>query len=316
MESHLLTRVLLKDLSKDFSFACRYRLGDAALTASIAQNGILQPLVVTQKGQIVSGHQRFQAALELGIKELPVLKMERVMTAADLYLISVVSNWKQTLSELDRAWAIRRAVIDFKYSEEKVLREIFPALGIAPQKHLLEEFLQITSLNPSILENIADEKLPFRGAKILKHFPVKDQLFFSSDVVSQISLTSNQLIKTGEWLLDLIKLSKTSLEEYILLNFAAILNGKGDLRQKAERFYAEARSLRFPSLVKRQKEFQAISAEMMKEVKGLALDSPEFFEEQGLSFHARVADREALQRFFDLLQKKQKLLNSLFDITF
>lgn len=45
-----------------------------ALKKSIKENGILSPLIVNQRtgNTIVSGHQRLKAAIELGIKEVPV----------------------------------------------------------------------------------------------------------------------------------------------------------------------------------------------------------------------------------------------------
>src|SRR5439155_685909 len=55
----------------------RQVMGDLSeLIASIAEKGIIEPLVVRQRGerfQIVAGERRYQAAVQVGLRELPVV---------------------------------------------------------------------------------------------------------------------------------------------------------------------------------------------------------------------------------------------------
>ena len=55
----------------------RQVMGDLSeLIASIAEKGILEPLVVRQRGdrfQIVAGERRYQAAVQVGLQELPAV---------------------------------------------------------------------------------------------------------------------------------------------------------------------------------------------------------------------------------------------------
>ena len=55
----------------------RQVMGDLSeLMASIAEKGIIEPLVVRQRGerfQIVAGERRYQAAVQVGLRELPVV---------------------------------------------------------------------------------------------------------------------------------------------------------------------------------------------------------------------------------------------------
>ena len=52
-------------------------MGDLSeLIASIAEKGIIEPLVVRQRGdrfQIIAGERRYQAAVQVGLRELPVV---------------------------------------------------------------------------------------------------------------------------------------------------------------------------------------------------------------------------------------------------
>src|SRR5262245_63279692 len=58
----------------------RQVMGDLAeLVASIAAQGIIEPIVVRQRGarfQIVAGERRYQAAVQAGLRELPVVVRE------------------------------------------------------------------------------------------------------------------------------------------------------------------------------------------------------------------------------------------------
>ena len=53
----------------------RQVMGDLSeLMASIAEKGIIEPLVVRQRGdryQIIAGERRYQAAVQVGLRELP-----------------------------------------------------------------------------------------------------------------------------------------------------------------------------------------------------------------------------------------------------
>ena len=52
-------------------------MGDLSeLMASIAEKGIIEPIIVRQRGrrfQIVAGERRYQAAVQVGLREIPVV---------------------------------------------------------------------------------------------------------------------------------------------------------------------------------------------------------------------------------------------------
>src|SRR5438034_8386512 len=58
----------------------RQVMGDLSeLIASIAEKGIIEPLIVRQRGerfQIVAGERRYQASVQAGLRELPVVVRE------------------------------------------------------------------------------------------------------------------------------------------------------------------------------------------------------------------------------------------------
>jgi len=72
----------------------RQVMGDLAeLMASIAEKGILEPLVVRQRGdrfQIVAGERRYQAAVQVGLRELPVVI--RDVDEAEMLELALIEN--------------------------------------------------------------------------------------------------------------------------------------------------------------------------------------------------------------------------------
>lgn len=63
----------------------RVDMGDLSdLTASIACEGLLHPIVVTTDGRLIAGHRRLEAAKSLGWTEVPVRFIEHVTDAAQM----------------------------------------------------------------------------------------------------------------------------------------------------------------------------------------------------------------------------------------
>ena len=264
---------------------------------------------------IVSGHKRLLAAGAAGLQEIPAFEILEAPNSADLYLLALFSNWNQAMSDLDRAWAVKRAVLDFHFDEKTVLEDLLPALGLAPQRHFLEESLEVAGLEAVVLQAIGAGKIPFRGARMLGRFSKSDQRDFTLFIAERAALTTNQLLRTGEWLYDLIKIKGGTLKN--LLNscgLEAILAAPSrDRRQMAEKFYTALRALRFPDLVQKEKEFESIAGRI-EEDRSFSLEPPAFFEGEGLTLRARLASPAALDKLAAVLERKRKLFNSLFDI--
>lgn len=72
----------------------RHTMGDLAeLMASIAEKGVIEPLIVRQLGaryQIIAGERRYQAAVQVGLRELPVVVREADDT--EIIEVALVEN--------------------------------------------------------------------------------------------------------------------------------------------------------------------------------------------------------------------------------
>ena len=82
----------------------------AGLAASIAQHGILQPVVVRRLGtgyELVAGERRFRASRIAGLQEIPVVVVE-AEGARSLELALIENIQRENISALDEAEAYRR----------------------------------------------------------------------------------------------------------------------------------------------------------------------------------------------------------------
>src|SRR5215471_8901114 len=87
----------------------RQVMGDLSeLMASIAEKGILEPLLVRQRGerfQIIAGERRYQAAIQVGLRELPVVVRD-VDEAETLELALIENLQRKDLTAFEEAEAL------------------------------------------------------------------------------------------------------------------------------------------------------------------------------------------------------------------
>lgn len=318
MENYISKSIAADQIREDFPFCCRYRPASPVLQESIAKRGVLTALVVTKDARpaIVSGHRRYQAARKAGIREIPVFEIQENFGGGDYFILAVLSNWNQNWPDLDRAWTLHRAKEKFHLAENDLTELILPALGLPAGKYILNQYQSVAGLDRSILDLMAEDKLPFRGSQILSRFSPEDQRQWSSVILPRAALTTNQLLKAGEWLCDLLKKERLTLSDFMgKYGLGEILyHPEADRRQKAKNLYEMIRHLRFPRLAEYEKKFQTLSKSLQGDFRELKLEAPESFEAQGFNLHARIRDGRALANILKVLERQKPSLNSLFDI--
>ena len=105
----------------------RQVMGDLAeLMASIAEKGIIEPLVVRQRRgrfQIVAGERRYQAAVQLGLREVPAII--RDTDDVELVEIALIENLqRKDLSPFEEAEALQTLVREHGLTHEDLARRL------------------------------------------------------------------------------------------------------------------------------------------------------------------------------------------------
>ena len=102
-------------------------MGDLSeLMASIAEKGIIEPLIVRQQGrrfQIIAGERRYQAAVQIGLTEVPVVI--RDVDDSELIEIALIENiQRKDLTPFEEAEAIQALGEAFSHTHEELARKL------------------------------------------------------------------------------------------------------------------------------------------------------------------------------------------------
>ena len=105
----------------------RQVMGDLSeLMASIAEKGIIEPLVVRQRGsrfQIVAGERRYQAAVRVGLRELPVVI--RDVDDTEIIEVALVENiQRKDLGAFEEAEAMSSLANRCGYTHEDLAKRL------------------------------------------------------------------------------------------------------------------------------------------------------------------------------------------------
>jgi ParB family transcriptional regulator, chromosome partitioning protein len=105
----------------------RQVMGDLSeLIASISEKGIIEPLVVRQRGerfQIIAGERRYQAAVQAGLRELPVVVRE--VDDSEVIELALIENLqRKDLTPFEEAEAMQGLAERCGYTHEDVARRL------------------------------------------------------------------------------------------------------------------------------------------------------------------------------------------------
>lgn len=136
----------------------RTRFEEAALdelARSITANGLVQPIVVRQKGskyEIVAGERRWRAAQRAGLHRIPVVVRE-VADEKLLELALIENIQREELNPVEEARAFRKLIDNIGLTQDMV------AERIGKERSLIATSLRLLKLPDEILEMIEEGKL-------------------------------------------------------------------------------------------------------------------------------------------------------------
>jgi ParB family transcriptional regulator, chromosome partitioning protein len=139
----------------------RQVMGDLTeLMASIAEKGIIEPLVVRQRGerfQIVAGERRYQAAVQVGLMELPVII--RDVDDREMLEVALVENLqRKDLTPFEEAEALHALVQRYGHTHEDLARRlgksrtaITESLSVAKMPDEVKELCRLADISSKSL---------------------------------------------------------------------------------------------------------------------------------------------------------------------
>ena len=97
------------------------------LSASIKQNGVIQPIAVrrssnkSSKYEIIAGERRWLAAQKAGLHEVPIIILD--LTDSESLEVAIVENiQREDLNSVEEAKGYKRLMDEFRYDQEKIAK--------------------------------------------------------------------------------------------------------------------------------------------------------------------------------------------------
>ncbi|MFW5780477.1 MAG: ParB/RepB/Spo0J family partition protein [Bacillota bacterium] len=152
------------------------------LAESIREHGIIQPIVVKNKGNkflIVAGERRFRAAMMLGLNEMPVIIKE--LSDQKTREVSLIENLqREDLNAIEAAQALKELMGTHKLTQEELARRIGKSRsGIANTMRLL-------LLDTTVQQLVREDKLSAGHARTLIPITKKeDQIRLANETVNK-----------------------------------------------------------------------------------------------------------------------------------
>lgn len=133
------------------------------LAKSIAENGLIQPIVVRQKEdgyQIIAGERRFRACKQLGYDNVQCIIVEKSdLQSAQMALVENIQ--RENLSAIEEAKAYARII------EETKITQVDLAKKIGKSQSSIANKLRLLMLPASVQEKVAEKIITERHARAL-----------------------------------------------------------------------------------------------------------------------------------------------------
>lgn len=174
------------------------------LSASIAENGLLQPILVREYGegryQIIAGERRFRASKLAGLTEIPAIILEKDdRKAAQIALIENIQ--REDLNPLEEALAYKSLAEEYDMTQEEL------SLKVGKSRSAIANMLRLLDLPDEILTLVASKELSAGHARTLLGVKDRDDMI----LLAQRTIEEDLSVRTLEE--EVKKINKPKKEE-------------------------------------------------------------------------------------------------------
>lgn len=171
------------------------------LAESIKQFGLLQPILVQDKGtyyEIIAGERRWRAAKLAGIKEVPVII--RNLTEQEIVEISLIENiQRENLNPIEEAMAYKRLLTEFNLKQDEV------AERVSKSRTAVTNSIRLLKLCDEVQQMIIDDMITTGHARALisiedpeKQYMIAQKIFDEKLSVRDVEKLMKELNKPAK----------------------------------------------------------------------------------------------------------------------
>ncbi|MDZ7331168.1 MAG: ParB/RepB/Spo0J family partition protein [candidate division KSB1 bacterium] len=307
-EAHLKqVNICLIDID-DRSYIFTFEAPLSQLIFSIKKVGVLHPPILEQLSEqryrIVSGLKRVLAAQHLKIQESPAYVYEGHGTepSLELFLLNLYENLgTRTLNEIEKALVLWKLIHVFGVSENEVISNFMPLMGLGPNEIVLQRYLKLVKLEDYLRSAIVEDFISPETAIALLDLSAQDRLTIFNlfqdtkagknnqkellQLIQQISIIQNQSIE---------QLFESLALEPILLDTRLTPS------QKLEKIKQTLKQSRYPKYAEIAEQFQKLKKNLKLPSNIILRPSP-FFEDSDYSIELKFKNQEELSKAINVL---------------
>lgn len=161
------------------------------LAESIRRHGVLQPLLVQEKGnhyEIIAGERRWRAAKLAGLKEVPVIIKE--FSSEEAMEIALIENiQREDLNAVEEAQAYFTLIQEFHLKQEEVAEKV------GKSRAAIANRLRLLKLPKEVLDLLEEGKLSEGHARALLSLDQPDRQIEAAKQVVELQLTVRETEK-------------------------------------------------------------------------------------------------------------------------
>lgn len=162
----------------------------AELAASIKENGILQPLIVTEakegKHELIAGERRLRASELAGLERVPVI-IKKVTDKEKLVFAILENIQRSDLNCVEEALAYFQLMNDFNLTQEEVAKRL------GKERSSVANFLRILKLPRQVIEFLQRDELSMGHGKILAGVSDRNQVIELAKTAAKESMSVREL---------------------------------------------------------------------------------------------------------------------------
>ena len=160
------------------------------LAASIAENGLLQPILVREyadsRYQIIAGERRFRASKLAGLTEIPAIVLDRDdRQVAEIALIENIQ--REDLNPVEEAMAFRALIKEYDLTQEELSEKV------GKSRSAIANTMRLLDLPDEILTMVASGDLSAGHARTLLGVKNRDDMLILADRTVELDFSVRQL---------------------------------------------------------------------------------------------------------------------------
>lgn len=160
------------------------------LASSIAENGLLQPILVREYGdsryQIIAGERRFRASKLAGLSEIPAIVLDKDdRKVAEIALIENIQ--REDLNPVEEAMAFRALIKEYALTQEELSEKV------GKSRSAIANTMRLLDLPDEILTMVAAGDLSAGHARTLLGVKDRDNMLILADKTIEFDYSVRQL---------------------------------------------------------------------------------------------------------------------------